>query len=61
MVFTAVYVVNKMISMKTPATQCHDLKKTLNLKIKGDGPISYHLGLNNIKANDGLLRQQPLQ
>jgi hypothetical protein len=57
----AVYAVNKMISMKTPATQCHDLKKKLNLKIKGDGPISYHLGLKYVIENDVLLRQQPLQ
>jgi hypothetical protein len=47
--------------MKTTATLCRDLKKKLNIKIKGDRPISYRLGLNYIRDYDGVLRQQPFQ
>jgi hypothetical protein len=48
--YVAVYVDDLLISMKQPATFCSTLKDKFGFKLKGDGPISYHLGLNYIRS-----------
>jgi hypothetical protein len=47
--------------MKDPGAYCKILKDKFGFKLKGDGPISYHLGMNYIRDKDGILRQQPIQ
>jgi hypothetical protein len=59
--YVAVYVDDLLISMEDPAKFCKALKERFNFKLKGDGPITYHLGLNYIREKDGILCQQPLQ
>ena len=59
--YVAIYVDDLLISMKDPEKFCNDLKENFKFKLKGDGPISYHLGLNYIRDKDGVLRQQPIQ
>ena len=47
--------------MKDPASFCKTLNYKFKFKLKGDGPIAYHLGMNYIRDKDGVLRQQPIQ
>jgi hypothetical protein len=35
--------------------------KNSKFKLKGDGPVSYHLGLNYIRDKDEILKQQSIQ
>ncbi len=53
--YVAVWVDDLMISMRNPKAFCDTLKKPFEFKLKGDGPISYHLGLNYIRDKDGTL------
>jgi hypothetical protein len=48
-----------MIAMKNPKAFLKILKKKYKFKLKGDGKITYHLGLNYIRDKDGTLRTQP--
>uniref|UniRef100_A0A7S2YRE1 Reverse transcriptase Ty1/copia-type domain-containing protein n=1 Tax=Entomoneis paludosa TaxID=265537 RepID=A0A7S2YRE1_9STRA len=57
--YIAVYVDDLMIAMKDPTDFCKMLKDKYNFKLKGDGPISYHIGLNYSRDKDGTLVQQP--
>ena len=40
----AIYVEDLLIPSDEPQTIINDLKESLNLKIKVDGPLQYHLG-----------------
>ena len=46
--YVAVWVDDLMISMRNPKEYCDILTRKFKFKLKGDGPISYHLGLNYI-------------
>ncbi len=59
--YVAVYVDDLLISMENPKDFCDNLKDNFKFKLKGDGPVSYHLGLNYIRDKDGILKQQPIQ
>ena len=37
------------------------LKSKFNFKLKGDGPLDYHLGVNYIQEPDGTLCLQPVK
>ncbi len=41
--YFAVYVDDLLISNEDPASYCKTSKDKFNFKLKGDGPISYHL------------------
>ena len=57
--YIAVYVDDLTIAAKDPQTFCHELKKKYNLKLKGVGPLEYHLGCTYKKARDGTLAADP--
>ena len=57
--YLAVYVDDLLIVMKDPAEFCKTLKETYHFKMKGDGPLDYHLGMNYIRESDGTLKQIP--
>ncbi len=57
--YVACYVDDLLISMKDPKEFCDILKTKFNFKLKGDGPIEYHLGLNYSRDPDGTLVLQP--
>ena len=59
--YVAVYVDDLLMAMKDPKKFCDTLKEKYNFKLKGDGPIDYHIGLNYYKDKDGTLIQQPLK
>ena len=48
--YIAVYVDDLAIAAKDPQAFCHELKKRYNLKLKGVGPLEYHLGCTYKKA-----------
>ena len=57
--YIAVYVDDLAIAAKDPQAFCHELKKRYNLKLKGVGPIEYHLGCTYKKDPDGTLAVDP--
>ena len=57
--YIAVYVDDLLMAMKDPKEMCDTLKTKYNFKLKGDGPIDYHIGLNYLRDKDGTLVQQP--
>ena len=57
--YVACYVDDLLISMKNPKEFCDHLKTKFNFKLKGDGPIEYHLGMNYSRDPDGTLCLQP--
>jgi hypothetical protein len=57
--YVACYVDDLLISMKDPKEFCDMLKNKFNFKLKGDGPIDYHLGLNYFRDPDGTMVMQP--
>ena len=57
--YIAVYVDDLLMAMKDPGQFCETLKTKYDFKLKGDGPIDYHIGLNYYKDKDGTLIQQP--
>ena len=57
--YIAVYVDDLAIAAKDPQTFCHELKKRYNLKLKGVGPLEYHLGCTYKKDPDGTLAADP--
>ena len=59
--YIAVYVDDLLIASKNPKDIIDILKNTYNFKIKGDGPINYHLGCNFGRDKDGTLYSEPRQ
>ena len=57
--YIAVYVDDLAIAAKDPQPFCNELKKKYNLKLKGVGPLEYHLGCTYKKDNDGTLAADP--
>ena len=57
--YIAVYVDDLAIAAKDPQAFCNELKKTYNLKLKGVGPLEYHLGRTYKKDPDGTLAADP--
>ena len=57
--YIAVYVDNLAIAAKDPQAFCNELKKKYNLKLKGVGPLEYHLGCTYNKDPDGTLAADP--
>ena len=47
------------IAAKDPQAFCNELKKKYNLKLKGVGPLEYHLGCTYKKDPDGTLAADP--
>ena len=45
--------------MKDPQAFCDTLKEKYNLKLKGVGPLSYHLGCGYTRDEDGTLVADP--
>ena len=57
--YIAVYVDDLAIAAKDPQAFCHEFKKKYNLKLKGVGPLEYHLGCTYKKDPDGTLAADP--
>ena len=57
--YIAVYVDDLAIAAKDPQPFCNELKKKYNLKLKGVGPLEYHLGCTYKKDLDGTLAADP--
>ena len=57
--YIAVYVDDLLITSQEPPIILQDLKEKFRLKIKGDGPLEYHLGCNYKLDKDGTLIAQP--
>ena len=57
--YIAVYVDDLAIAAKDPQVFCNKLKKKYNLKLKGVGPLEYHLGCTYKKDPDGILAADP--
>ena len=57
--YIAVYVDDLEIAAKDPQAFCNELKKRYNLKLKGVGPLEYHLGSTYKKDPDGTLAADP--
>ena len=57
--YISVYVDDLAIAAKDPQAFCNELKKKYNLKLKGVGPLEYHLGCTYKKDPDGTLAADP--
>ena len=57
--YIAVYVDDLAIAAKDPQAFCNELKEKYNLKLKGVGPLEYHLGCTYKKDPDGTLAADP--
>ena len=57
--YLAVYVDDLAIAAKDPQAFYNELKKRYNLKLKGAGPLEYHLGCTYKKDPDGTLAADP--
>ena len=57
--YVAVYVDDLCLAMRDCAAFCKELKERFGYKLKGDGPLKYHLGNNFERDKDGTLRQGP--
>ena len=57
--YIAVYVDDLAIAAKDTQAFCNELKKRYNLKLKGVGPLEYHLGCTYKKDPDGTLAADP--
>ena len=57
--YIAVYVDDLAICMKDPKSFCDKLKEKYKLKLKGVGPINYHLGCGYTRDEDGTLVADP--
>ena len=57
--YIAVYVDDLAIAAKDPQTFCNELKEKYNLKLKGVGPLEYHLGCTYKKDPDETLAADP--
>ena len=57
--YIAVYVDDLAICMEDPKSFCDTLKEKYKLKLKGVGPINYHLGCGYTRDEDGTLVADP--
>ena len=57
--YIAVYVYDLCIAAQNPREIINILKSKYNLKVKGDGPLTYHLGAHYFQDPDGTLVSQP--
>ena len=57
--YIAVYVDDLAIAAKDPQAFCNELKEKYNLKLKGVGPLEYHLGCTYKKDPDGTRAADP--
>ena len=57
--YIAVYVDDLAIAAKDPQAFCNELQKKYNLKLKGVGPLEYHLGCTYKKDPDETLAADP--
>ena len=57
--YKAVYVDDLGIALKDPAEFCCELREIYKYKLKGDGPMKYHLGCDYERDDDGTLRTGP--
>ena len=57
--YIAIYVDDLFIASDEPQQILQDLKENFKLKIKGDGPLEYHLGCDYKPDKDGTLVAQP--
>ena len=57
--YIAVYVDDLAIAAKDPQAFCNEFKKKYKLKLKGVGPLEYHLGCTYKKDPDGTLAADP--
>ena len=55
----AVYVDDSAICMTYPQDFCDTLKQEYKLKLKGVGPVSFHLGYGYTRDEDGTLVANP--
>ena len=55
----AVYVDALCIAAESPSIIIHIFKTKYNLKVKGDGKLSYHLGADYFEDPDGTFVSQP--
>ena len=59
--YIAIYVDDLLIASEEPQKIIQDLKQIFKLKIKGDGPLEYHLGCDYKLDKDGTLVAQPIR
>jgi hypothetical protein len=59
--YIGVYVDNLAMAMEDPAAFCEILKTKHNYKVKGDGPLAYHLGCDFGRNPDGTFSYGPLK
>ena len=59
--YIAIYVDDFLIASQKPQQTIKDLKGKIKLKIKGDGPLEYHLGCGYKLDKDGTLVPQPIK
>ena len=57
--YIAVYVDDPCIAAESPNTIIDIFKTKYNIKVKGDGKLSYHLGADCFEDPDGTLVSQP--
>ena len=57
--YIAVYVDYLCIAAQDPKEIINTLKSRYNLKVKGDGPLTYHLGSDYFQDPDGTMVSQP--
>ena len=59
--YIAIYVDDLLITSEEPQGIIQHLKEKLKLKMKGDGPLEYHLGCDYKLEKDGTLVAQPIR
>ena len=56
-----IFVDDLLIASEKPQEIIQDLKEKFKLKIKGDGPLEYHLGCDYKLEKDGTQMAQPIR
>ena len=59
--YIAIYVDDLLIASEKPQQIIKDLKEKFKLKIKGNGPLEYHLGCDYKQDKDGTSVAQPIK
>ena len=57
--YIAIFVDDLLIASEKPQQIIKDLREKFKLKIRGDGPLEYHLGCDYKLDRDGTLVAQP--
>ena len=57
--YIAVYVDDLCIAAQNPKETINTLRTKYNLKVKGDGPLTYHLGADYFQDSEGIMVSQP--